>query len=314
MTLAFFPDGQTKLLALFGKHLSRSPSPTTHSQWARCLNLNIQYTALPTNSDEAFEALISCLLNSPNFLGGNITNPFKTSALKLADQVGIHVDPIAARCGAANTLYRTDNDTEVNTWSLSNTDVLGCSDTLRKILNSSLQCDEPSTLIILGAGAMMQTCLVAAEELSHEENQSFDVFTVSRTAVRWDTSSTAINPNAAVNCHGLSFIGGDWLEALMQKKVLKRRLICINTLPALTSPEAEKVVRASLSELNKLESWTEKNFFCLTYGTQDWHLFAQSLNWNVFNGDLLFESQARASFKLWTQRDAPNLPIAPLPF
>jgi len=298
--LAHEPNGRTQLIALFGGQLNRSPSPATHTRWARALHKEIQYAALQADDESAFLSLAEGLMRSPHFLGANITNPFKQAAFKIRD---IHADDRAIRCGAGNTLYRS-TFSEGARWTLTNTDLLGCSASLEKIFNETLSKTDPLTIVILGAGAMAQTCLQALEDLLQPNDRHIEVWIVSRSAAQ-----------------GLKFIlrpqfldisDPQWPQTLRGKtqSSLMRRLLCINTLPSGTSVAAATALLASLESLERLSHWSVRHLFCVTYGLQSWHQQAQKSGWNVLNGDLLFETQARASFKLWMNCDAPNLPTA----
>lgn len=302
MNSNFIPNGRTQLLALFGGQLSQSPSPATHSRWAQKAGLNFQYSALQANSDEEFLALVNGLIKSPHFAGGNITNPFKSTALKID---GIEIEPPAVRCGAGNTLYRVGANSEA-CWHLTNTDLFGCSESLKEILREKSPRAEPVSVVILGRGAMMKTCLCALEDIASEFGSEFRVTIAARASSTQINNARVTQSNRKLTIQTVDINNENWTSVLSSSK----QLICINTLPSLSSYEAEQVTRSAIQQLESAGHWQDKNLFCITYGLQPWHKWAETLHWNVFNGNRLFECQARASFKLWTGCDAPTLPTA----
>lgn len=295
-------DGETQLLVLFGKDLCRSPSPATHTQWARISKLNLHYNALSTNSEAEFISLAESLLRSPHFAGGNVTNPFKTTALQLK---GVSADSAALRCGAANTLYRRKNHSAAS-WHLTNTDLLGCSESIQKIMSSNKPDSSGIDLIILGRGAMTKTALRAAEDFSALSGHKFDALIGGRDTHPIDSlSGIKLNSFNYFNINNIASI-----KPVADDLPADRCLLCINTLPGGTSAEAEKTIHNALRELSHSAHWKRRKLFCVSYGEQTWHSAARQLGWDVLNGDLLFEIQARAAFKLWTSVDAPNHPSA----
>jgi len=300
------PDGKTKLLTLFGAHLEASPSPATHTCWARALQMNIEYLPLATNTEQEFLALTQSLMQSPHFLGANITNPFKTSALKLA---GLRIDDSARECGAANTLYRISQTQQVG-WSLANTDLLGCSESLKKILSKKIATHESVLVVLLGAGAMMQTLLHSLEVTARDLQLSFDVRIAARNANVSYLMSRTNAQSSLLRISNLNITDTDWVSALRAQTKHPQKLLCINSLPSGTSDEAEQVTVQSIRSLDNEFQQAEKSLFCVSYGQRSWHQYAHSIGWTVLNGDLLFETQAQASFKLWTGCDAPKLPTA----
>ncbi|MEN9809950.1 MAG: hypothetical protein RLZZ488_1517 [Pseudomonadota bacterium] len=295
-------DGTTQLLVLLGKDLSRSPSPATHTQWAQIRKLNFHYNAMSTNSEAEFISLAESLMRSQHFAGGNITNPFKSAALKLD---GVSVDAAALRCGAANTLYRREEFSTVS-WHLTNTDLLGCSESIQKIMSSIGPDSSIVDLIVLGRGAMARTVLRAVEDFSALSGVEFDALIGGR-------DSLPIDPLPKFNLNSFRYFNLND-EALVtnvaENLPTNRHLLCINTLPGGTNTEAETTIHNTLRTLSNSGHWQQRKFFCVSYAEQTWHSTARQLGWDVINGDLLFEIQARAAFKLWTGVDAPNHPTA----
>ena len=301
------PDGTTKLLSLFGQHPEHSPSPATHTFWAQQSGLNIHYCALAVETPDAFTALAESLMRSPNFLGANITNPFKRDALGIS---GAACEASAASCGAANTLFRKPAGHSY-VWTLANTDLDGCSESVEKILSKEKQNDNPPVVVILGAGAMMQTMQVALENTAAKLNVNLTVFVAARRRTpEFESVLKGTLSSKHLNVRFLNLTEPDWHRAAGSASAPEGHLLCINTLPAGTSAGAERVVLDCIRLFTSEFPQSKKSLFCVSYGDKPWHRAAKDLNWAVLNGNLLFEIQARASFKLWTGCVAPNLPTA----
>lgn len=285
------PNGSTELLALFGRDISNSPSPATHSLWAELLKLNYLYLPLHCPDEESFHSLGSALMACKNFRGANITNPFKRVALSLP---GVELDTTAARCGAANTLYRAETESGGLAWRLANTDLAGCSASIRKILSQQIEFTNKERKLIfitLGTGAMARTCSRAIEEF-RTEFQIIQNTQLQRQLLEEDFDANQI------------------LEAQSADE-----LILINTLPTGTSGEADQTALRALNKINQQTRHMRKHLFEVSYVNTRLSRQASSLRWNVIHGDLLFETQARESFKLWTDHSAPpNLATALRPF
>lgn len=273
------PNGTTHMLALFGEDLRLSPSPATHTSWAEQAGLNWVYLPLPCQNETAFMSLCSALMECSSFQGGNITNPFKRSALNLP---GVKLDRSAELCGAANTLYRV-SESDQSVWRLANTDLAGCSETISRILssvNDQVGLNATLQFVILGTGAMAETCAQAiATVCGHQHNSSTTL--LSRTQLE----------------------RGETLKHVAQSR--KSHFVVINTLPSGTRPEADHLASTALEELDRLPALS-KHLFEISYLETQVSRHASSLGWGVTRGEILFEEQARASFKLWARCSAPN--------
>lgn len=301
------PNGRTKLLALLGQHLDNSPSPATHCSWAKACNINIHYNAIAVQTREEFTALTSGLMRSRHFLGANITNPFKADALKLPDVI---IDATAQSCGAGNTLFRSPTGNTF-VWTVTNTDLQGCSESVEKILSQRSPQATSLAVVLLGAGSMMQTILVAIENSALLRGRNLNISIASRRRTpELERILIRTKTSKQIRISSIDLTQHDWTRAVGSFSGPAEQMLCINTLPSGTSAEAEQVVMNAIQSLDVEFSHAERSLFCVSYGQKPWHRFAETLKWNVLNGDLLFESQARASFKLWTACDAPSFPAA----
>jgi shikimate dehydrogenase len=81
-----------------GWPVAHSRSPVIHNHWIRQYGLNGSYVLLPVQPGNLKDALKG--LKALGFAGCNVTIPHKVEAMKLMD----HVDPVAQRMGAINTI------------------------------------------------------------------------------------------------------------------------------------------------------------------------------------------------------------------
>jgi shikimate dehydrogenase len=89
---------QFVLAGVMGWPVAHSRSPVIHNHWIRQYGLNGSYVLLPVQPGNLKDALKG--LKALGFAGCNVTIPHKVEAMKLMD----HVDPVAQRMGAINTI------------------------------------------------------------------------------------------------------------------------------------------------------------------------------------------------------------------
>lgn len=89
---------QFVLAGVMGWPVGHSRSPVIHNHWIRQYGLNGSYVLLPVQPGLLNDALKG--LRALGFAGCNVTIPHKVEAMKLMD----HVDPVAQRMGAINTI------------------------------------------------------------------------------------------------------------------------------------------------------------------------------------------------------------------
>ncbi len=92
-------------LAVTGKNISYSKSPTIHSAFGKALGIDVDYT-IQDVGDETFEAKIT-ELQATGFYGCNITVPYKENAFAIAT----YRSERAVQAQAANTFVFNDDGT-----------------------------------------------------------------------------------------------------------------------------------------------------------------------------------------------------------
>jgi len=143
--------GNTKLIALIGKNISHTLSPLIHNYLISHYKLNAVYIPIDLKYD--FENFYNFLKKSNNFIGCNITIPYKEDAFRFSDTVVGD----AKKIGSVNTLKLEGN--KIFGY---NTDVDGFLFTLKNNLHFSA---EGKNITILGSGA---TCKTVVHALNKE--------------------------------------------------------------------------------------------------------------------------------------------------
>ena len=145
------PSGKTKLIAIFGWPLTYTLSPRFQTAALRSHGLDAAYVALPVEDPAAFRRLARAMMESPNFLGANITNPHKLHALGLVKRLS----PAARAIGAVNTLARRDG-----AWIGHNTDAPGF---LEAVRTASVRV-KGARILVLGAGGVARAAVWAGAQ------------------------------------------------------------------------------------------------------------------------------------------------------
>ncbi len=133
-------NGETATFGIIGNPVHHSLSPEMHNAAFHALGLNNIYVPLPTTNLRDGIAGIRAL----GFRGASVTIPYKEDILPLVD----HVDPVAARIGAVNTLViKQQADGRSPAISGYNTDWIGANRALAEKLEL-----KGSRVLIIGAG------------------------------------------------------------------------------------------------------------------------------------------------------------------
>ena len=159
--------GAAKVAGVVGSPIRHSLSPRLHGAWIRALDLDASYVPLTTSS-ERFPYLIEGLRGGV-FAGLNVTLPFKSLVLTLAD----NVEDVARRAGAANLLLFKDNG-EIEA---RNTDGLGLLYAFGRQAPGWFAASGP--IAILGAGGAARGAVIALQDAG-----ATDIRIVNRTRSR----------------------------------------------------------------------------------------------------------------------------------
>jgi shikimate dehydrogenase len=140
--------GAARIAGVMGWPIKHSRSPRLHGYWIEKYRVDGVYVPLSVNPDELAVALRA--LRTLGFAGVNLTVPHKELALPVLD----HVDPLARRIGAANTIVvRADG-----TLAGSNSDAFGFIENIR---SSALGWSPDAPAVVIGAGGAARAVIVA---------------------------------------------------------------------------------------------------------------------------------------------------------
>jgi shikimate dehydrogenase len=281
------PNGMTRLLALIGKDLSYSRSPELHNAWIQKHGLNARYIPIEWNTPEDFLSGIQSLSKSKNFLGGNITNPFKSVA---TSSRLFESDERVQSIGAANTLFRKDSK-----WVLTNTDVDGICTTLLHGAENFATSDWD--VVILGAGGaaaaaaftftrQFQNCRVSCALRSPSKAHPFLISAGLHQILVPDASLSQDASSAAL-----------FLADVHSKSTGKKRIL-VNTTPLGQKGEVNPMANILIREW--LGPASESSFyFDMAYGENPALELTNDLRIPHSNGMTMLITQAEKSFAIW---------------
>lgn len=96
-------SGRTRLAGLIGHPLAHSLSPAMHNAVYQALGLDWVYLPFDISDDVGLRRLVAAI-RSMDFVGFNVTMPFKQSVVELCDEVAM----AASMAGAVNAIHCTD--------------------------------------------------------------------------------------------------------------------------------------------------------------------------------------------------------------
>ncbi len=254
--------GNTKILALIGKNIKHSLSPLIHNYLINYYKLDMVYVVFDLN--EKFENFYEFFKNCSNFLGCNITIPYKESAYNLAD----NINELAREIKAVNTLK---HENEIITGY--NTDIFGFLYTLEKIICFNM---ESKNVVILGSGGTAKTAIYALKD----KVAGITIVSRSRSKIEHLLSENIKWKEFKNNKECLKFYDAD---------------IIINTTPLGINGES---IDINWDVLKK-----ELAIFDLIYFDTPLILDAKKRGFNCSNGKNMLIYQALKSFEIWTDLD-----------
>lgn len=132
-------NGHTRLFGIIGNPVTHSMSPAMHNAAFAELGINGVYVPMqPDSLEQGFYGL-----KALGFIGVSVTVPFKVQIMAYLD----HVDPVAQKIGAVNTLLFDRSHPDQVLCRGYNTDWLGSNQALADEIAL-----EKSTVLIIGAG------------------------------------------------------------------------------------------------------------------------------------------------------------------
>lgn len=298
MTFQFLnhENAAIKFCFLFGKNLTSSPSPELHNFWFKKYGFNVEYKKCVVQTVHEFIDIICTLNHDENFLGGNVTMPFKQTVFELDKDVVICSETVK-NSASANTLFRDQN----GFFHAANTDVIGIQATLDILCPRYHRFDQ---VIVYGGGGASASCIFKIFEcdlapqvvcVTRDPDLSFVRFGRSEFFRKYLESKKLVFKKLSDNEQLCD-------EQRQMSRGTKKSTLLMNTLPLGQTDMYPEHNSWCVSLLNA--SKPENTFyFDLVYDYTDACDVAQKRGIQFQNGRRMFETQAAASFKLWTGVD-----------
>ena len=157
-------DPATRVFGVIGWPVGHSRSPHVHNEWFREAGRNAVLLPMPIPPEyEHFKATVAELLACAplDFRGACVTLPHKEHLVRFVHEHGGHVDPLAVRIGAANTLYLDAS----GALRCANTDAPAATDALTDGMGITRTELREKRIAVLGAGGVARAVAVG---LAHE--------------------------------------------------------------------------------------------------------------------------------------------------
>ena len=269
---------KTNLIGLIGHPIKQTYSPFIHNLALKIKDLDYYYVPFDVDSVNFKKAVKGFI--SLNFIGFNVTIPYKTKVLPLLN----HFSDESSIIGSVNTVVINEGNLHGY-----NTDVNGIIETLLPYKNDLI--DEVYT--IFGAGGSARAVIYALIKhfkprkinlINRTEDRALNVKDIFREKMKFDAIEV------------LKLAPPDLVDEVQNSKLV------INTTPLGMIPEIDDAVVNSEKFFNK-----NQIVFDLIYNPQltKFLSFARQSNAEIINGLNMVIYQAAKSFELWTSEKFP---------
>ena len=265
------------IAVLIGNPVTHSLSPVFQQAAFDHMSINVRYEAWETHADELKQKI--ALLRSSEYLGANITIPYKLDAMSFVDSI----DGIAEQVGAINTII-SRNGTLVGT----NTDVEGIQNSF-KLANVDLK---NKTVILFGGGGAARAVIVAMKNAGVK-----DITVINRTENKAKYFESFADSNFNVSILSADLVTSD------RSALFRNADIIINA----TSLGMSKGGNELLSPIPQELLYSSQVVFDLVYTPERTPLLkmAESAGAQCIGGLAMLIFQGAAAFRLWTDKNPP---------
>lgn len=149
---------------VIGDPIAHSRSPAIHGFWLRALGIDADYRATHVTPAGLADHLAT-RRNDPQWRGCNVTMPHKEAVIPFLQ----HLDPLAARLNAVNTIIRRPDGTLAGF----NTDVAGVAEPLKQHAVGGYPHHVATYVQIIGAGGAARAAVLGAQAAGYTH---FDIF------------------------------------------------------------------------------------------------------------------------------------------
>ncbi len=181
--------GNATLAGVMGWPIAHSLSPRIHNYWLREMGIDGAYVPLAVAPENLADALHA--MPKLGFAGVNITIPHKEAALAALNHGDNHVDDLARRIGAVNTVTVGSDGRLTGT----NTDGFGFMENLRDHA-PDLELDS-GRVVVLGAGGAARGVIAGLIDAGAR-----DICILNRTQARADVLAADLGQEAAIRVTG----------------------------------------------------------------------------------------------------------------
>lgn len=280
------PAGKTRLCFLFGTNIGHSLSPEIHKKWFQSLNLNCVYLPFVSKNQNDFLLAAQGIVTADNFLGANVTHPFKSSVLNLNDVIQSET---VKKIKSANTIYKNT----FNQLCLENTDIIGFTKSIEQLI-------QPQTyfeMLVLGGGGAAVTALfygmmnsycsqmLCVTRSPEKTIKNYDYLECYEKLVVKNLNETVLN------------------ELIYNIRKQNKLTVIVNTLPLGIGEHAEGSYRDNNLFAEQLITQLNIETTCyldLVYFDTKPLKLAQKKLMRCLNGKTMLVAQAQESFRLWT--------------
>lgn len=182
-------SGNATLAGVMGWPIAHSLSPRIHNYWLREMGIDGAYVPLAVAPENLADALHA--MPKLGFAGVNITIPHKEAALAALNHGDNHVDDLARRIGAVNTVTVGSDGRLTGT----NTDGFGFMENLRDHA-PDLELDS-GRVVVLGAGGAARGVIAGLIDAGAR-----DICILNRTQARADVLAADLGQEAAIRVTG----------------------------------------------------------------------------------------------------------------
>ena len=182
-------SGNATLAGVMGWPIAHSLSPRIHNYWLREMGIDGAYVPLAVATENLADALHA--MPKLGFAGVNITIPHKEAALAALNHGDNHVDDLARRIGAVNTVTVGSDGRLTGT----NTDGFGFMENLRDHA-PDLELDS-GRVVVLGAGGAARGVIAGLIDAGAR-----DICILNRTQARADVLAADLGQEAAIRVTG----------------------------------------------------------------------------------------------------------------
>lgn len=269
---------KTNLIGLIGHPIKQTYSPFIHNLALKLKNLDYYYLPFDIDSVNLKRAVKGMI--SLNFIGFNVTIPYKTKIIPLLN----HLSDESAIIGSVNTVINNEGNL-----SGYNTDINGILETLLPYKDDLAEKD----FTIFGAGGSSRAVIYTLIKYFNPRK----IFLVNRTEDRALIVKDAFLEKMRFNCiEILNYDPPDLIDVVQNSKLV------INTTPLGMEPEVDDAVVNSHKFFNN-----NQIVFDLIYNPQitKFLQLAAMSNAHIINGLDMLIHQAAKSFELWTLEKFP---------